>query len=312
MISKLGTNERINVIIGSSLVNRSEKSASIYNYSDGTIEKTFSSAYSFIDITDLDADENNELLLLTSSASGHPAVADSYKLDENGIYHKYSRELSGSFTEFDSIVYGDIGEGITGLYIDAFSGSGLIQTDIIYMNSSGLNKVFETPEESQSTIRPAGCSTFDVDGDGILEIPVQTISPGYENVSESEQMKFTSWLYLDGDMNLKQKYSSYFSINDGYIFIFPEKWFNNVTVKRDTINDEIVFCAYENGKAEEELLRVFYAEDSASREDRISSGYMLMHTAGESAFLAYIPPDSSEHKLSITAAEAAVYFKFKA
>ena len=57
---------------------------------------------------------------------------------------------------------------------------------------------------------------------------------------------------------------------------------------------------------------MFYAEDSASREDRISSGYMLMHTAGESAFLAYIPPDSSEHKLSITAAEAAVYFKFKA
>ena len=129
MISKLGSNDRINVIIGSSLINRSEKNVSIYNYSDGAIEKTFSSSYSFIDVTDLDKDEENEFLLLAGSATGHPAVAESYKLDSEGMYHKYSRELSGSFTEFDSLVYGEIGGGRTGLYIDAVSGTGFIQTD---------------------------------------------------------------------------------------------------------------------------------------------------------------------------------------
>ncbi|MBQ8297558.1 MAG: hypothetical protein IJX77_07245 [Ruminococcus sp.] len=311
MISKLGSNSRVNLIIGSSLINRSEKTVSIYNYSDGNIEKTFSSSYSFIDVTDLDKDEENEFLLLSGSASDAPAAAESYKLDEQGMYHKYSCELSGSFTAFDSIVYGEIGGDRTGLYIDAVTGTGLIQTDIVYMDESGLNKVFANPEESLSTVRPSGFSSYDADGDGILEIPVQTISPGYEEVSESEQMKLTNLLFINDENKLKQKYSSYFSINDGYTFIFPDKWHKKVTVKRDAINDEIVFCAYENNQIGRELLRICCAEDSVTREDRISAGYMLLSTKGESSYLAYIPASDAEDGLSLSAADMAVYFKLK-
>lgn len=314
MISKLGTNGRVNLIIGSSLINRSEKNVTIYNYDplEGTIEQTFSSSCAFIDVTDLDMDGENEFLLLTSAVTGSPAVAEAYKLDEEGIYHKYSRELSGSFTEFDSLTYGPIGGGRTGLYIDAVSGTGFIQTDIIYMDSSGLNKVFETPEESNFTIRPAGCSSFDVDGDGIPEIPVQTISPGYEDVSESEQMKITNWMYVTEDNTLEQKYSSYYSVNDGYIFIFPDKWQDRVTVRRDSVNDEIVFCAYTSGQTGRELMRLYFAEDIPSREDRLSSGYLLLHTKGESAYLAYIPQNADMYTdgLSAVAGDAAVGFKF--
>lgn len=312
IISKLGSNERINVIIGSSLINRSEKNVSVYNYSDGFLEQTFSSSYSFIDVTDLDEDEENEFLLLTGAGTGTPAAAESYKLDEEGLYHKYSLELSGSFTEFDSLIYGKLSDGKTGLYIDAVSGTGFIQTDVIYMDESGLNKVFATPEESLSTVRPSGCSSHDIDGDGILEIPVQTISPGYEELSESEQMKLTEWLFINDKSKLEKKYSSYYSVNDGYIFIFPEKWLNKVTVKRDSINDEIVFCAYSDGETGRELLRIYCAQDSASREDRIASGYMLMHTKGESAYLAYIPPaaeNAQEDGLSLSSGDVSVCFR---
>lgn len=313
MISKLGSNDRINVIIGSSLINRSEKTISIYNYTDGTIVKTFLSSYSFFDVTDLDEDTENEFLLLSGASAGTPAVAESYKLDNQGKYYKYSCELSGSFTEFDSLVYGDIGGNRTGLYIDAVSGTGSIQTDIIYMDKTGINKVFATPEESLSTIRPAGCSSYDIDDDGILEIPVQTIFPGYEEVSESEQMKITNWLYVNEDNRLEHKYSSYYSVNDGYVFIFPDSWHNNVTVKRDSVNDEIVFNSKIDGETGKELLRIYCAEDSASKEDRISSGYMLLHTKGESAYLAYISDntDNTENNFpELSAGDTAIYFKF--
>lgn len=314
IISELGSNDRINLIIGSSLINRSEKNVTIYNYSEGVLEQTFSSSYSFIDVTDLDEDEENEFLLLSGAAAGAPATAESYKLNGDGLYHKYSLALSGSFTEFDSLVYGKISGGKTGLYIDAVSGTGFIQTDVIYMNENGLNKVFETPEESLSTVRPSGCSSYDIDGDSILEIPVQTISPGYEELSEGEQMKLTDWLFINGENKLERKYSSYYSVNDGYIFIFPEKWQNRVTVKRDSINDEIVFCEYSDGQAGRELLRIYCAQDSASREDRISSGYMLMRTKGESAYLAYIPPSTEaggDSGLNLNSGDAAVCFRFK-
>lgn len=314
LISKLGSNDRINLIIGSSLINRSEKNVTIYNYFDGILEQTFSSSYSFIDVTDLDEDNENEFLLLAGASTGSPATAESYKLDANGLYHKYSLELSGSFTEFDSLVYGKLADGKTGLYIDAVSSTGLIQTDIIYMDESGLNKVFETPEESLSTMRPAGCNSYDIDGDGILEIPLQTISPGYEELPESEQMKLSDWVFINRNNKLERKYSSYYSVNDGYIFIFPEKWQGNVTVKRDSINDEIVVCDFSDKQNVKELLRIYCAQDSASREDRISNGYMLMHTKGESAYLAYIPKNKEEtyeNSLYLNSCDAAVCFKMR-
>lgn len=315
LISKLGDNNRINLIIGSSLINRSEKNVAIYSYDsqNGTIEKTFSEACSFIDVTDLDGDDKTEFLLLAGSATGSPAVAKSYKLDSEGKYHLYSCELSGSFTEFDSLSYGQSGSDRKALYIDAVSGAGTIQTDIIYMDSTGLNKIFSDPKDSLATVRPAGCSSFDIDGDGILEIPVQTISPGYEELPVSEQMNIIQWDFINRDNRLEQKYSSYYSVGDGYIFVFPEKWEKNVTIRRDAVNDEIVFCAYSDRQIGRELLRIYCAEDSASREDRISNGYMLMGTKGDSAYLAYIPYNqtNTDDGLSPTAGDVAVGFIMK-
>ncbi len=312
IISRLGSNDRVNLIIGSSLINRSEKNVSIYTYNDGTIEQTFSASCSFIDVTDLDKDNENEFLLLAGSSAGAPAAVEAYKLDSDGMYHKYSIELSGSFTEFDSLLYGEISDGHTGLYIDAVSGSGLIQTDIIYMDSEGIKKIFDDPEESLKTVRPSGCGSRDIDGDGILEIPVQTICPGYEDASEGEQVKLTDWLYVGEDKKLHRECTSYFSINDGYVFVFPEKWYGNVTVKRDIINDEIVFCTYGSSVEERELMRIYCAADYASREDRLSSGYMLMGTRGNLAYLAYVPDQHGQDYgdgLDISSSDAAIGFR---
>ena len=312
MISRLGENQRINLIIGSSLINRSEKTATIYSYSDGKLERTFSDSYSFIDVTDLDRDENNEFLLLKGSANGNPAAAEAYKLDGEGKYHRYRIELSGGFTEFDSVGYGEFNEEHTGLYIDAVSAAGFIQTDIICMNENGLNKIFSDPEESAATLRPSGCSSYDVDSDGVIEIPMQKVAPGYEDAAEGEQLRLTEWMTVRESGKLKSKYISYYSIGDGYAFIFPEKWRNKVTVRRDAINDEIVFCAYSGGEIGRELMRIYCADDEASAKDRLSTGYMLLRTKGESAYLAYISPNSDNSDgLSVTAAEAAVGFIYK-
>lgn len=313
MISQLGSNERVNLMIGSTLINRSEKNVTVYSYDSGTgdITPTFSESYSFFDVTDLDSDGTNDFLVLSGSVNNAKATAEVYKLDDAGKYHQYLCKLSGSFTEFDSLGYGRLPGGSTGLYIDAVSGSGLIQTDVIYMEDSRLRNAFSAPETSFSTVRPSGCSSYDIDGDGELEIPVQFNSPGYEELSEGEQLKLTDWMSLNSRGGLEQKYSSYFSIGDGYVFVFPAKWKDKVAVRHDATNDEIVFSAYTEGKAGRELLRIYSAEDSVSREDRISAGYMLLHTKGDSACLAYIPQSGDESDgLSVSSGDVAIGFSY--
>lgn len=307
IISKLGDNERTNIIIGSSLINNSEKSAAIYTYQNGIIEKTFSSVYSFMDVTDMDKDETNEFLILHGSSSS-PAMSAAYKLDTEGKYHEYKTELNGNFTEFDRLVYGNIGNDRIGLYIDAVCGSGLIQTDIIYMDSKGLNKVFSNQADSLKTVRPAGFNTYDIDDDGIYEIPVQTKFIGYEEIPESEQIKMTEWYIYNGS-ELEKRYSGYCSIADGYAFIFPERWINHVTVKKDIVNEELVFIEYtEDGKNGEELLRIYISYDSASENDYISYGYQLIGTKGETSYMAYIPRNNNK-SLGLSKGETALFFK---
>ncbi len=307
MISQLGDNSHVNLIIGSSLINRSEKTAAIYSYSDGVLERIFSESYSFIDVKDLNDDGEKEFLLLKGAANDEAAAAEVYT---NVHHNPYRAELSGGFTEFDAVSYGRLESGETALYIDAVSGNGYIQTDIVYMDKNGLHKVFDTAEQSAVTQRPSGCRSFDIDGDGTLEIPVQRVSAGYENAPEGELMWLTDWLTVGKDGESRLKYESYYSVGDGYIFLFPAKWHNKVTLKRDAINDEIVICAYENGEIGRELMRIYCAEDAASREDRMASGYVLLRTKGESAYLAYVPKYSGSDALAITEAEAAIGFKF--
>ncbi|MBR3970245.1 MAG: hypothetical protein IKJ87_04115 [Ruminococcus sp.] len=309
MISQLGENDRINLIIGSSLINRSEKTAAIYSYSDGILEETFADSYSFIDVTDLDDDGEKEFLLLRGSAGDSAASAEAFKLDKEGLYHRYREELSGGFTEFDAVSYGTLSGGEMALYIDAVSGNGYIQTDIVYMDKNGLQKAFSAAGQSYATLRPSGCRSVDIDGDNSLEVPVQTVAPAYENVSEGELMWLTRWNNVDKNGHSRLKYLSYYSIGDGYIFVFPAKWHDKVTLKRDSINDEIVICAYENGEIGRELLRICCAEDAASREDRTASGYVMLRTKGETAYLAAVPEFDENDELALTTAEAAVCFK---
>ncbi|MDE5764741.1 MAG: hypothetical protein K2I00_07220 [Ruminococcus sp.] len=306
MISRLGENERVNLIIGTSFANRLDKTATVYSYNNGILERTFSESYSFLDVTDLDTDGKNEFLLLKGASGDTNASAQAYKLDEDGRYNKYSVDLSYNFPEFDSVRYGII-NGINGLYIDAVSGNGHIQTDVVYMDGDGMKRLFADSGESNGTLRPSGFSTYDVDGDGTLEIPVQTIALGYEEMPESEQLWLTDWTTITEKGRGERKYTSYYSAGDGYVFIFPEKWKNKVTVRRDAINDEIVICTYDNEKMGQELLRIYCAEDDASLEDRTASGYILLRTRGESAYLAYVPQNDNSG-LNITQSEAAICF----
>ena len=149
----------------------------------------------------------------------------------------------------------------------------------------------------------------------ILEIPVQTIAPGYEKASEGERINLTNWLYINENNEPELKYTSYYSVGNGYIFIFPEKWSNKVTIKRDAINDETVFCEYngdsETNKIGRELLRIYCAEDEASREDRLYTGYIMLRTKGDSSYLAYIPPSSTDDDLYISQTDVAIGFVYK-
>ena len=176
MITKLGEHDRVNIVVGYSLINQSEKVVSIYDYSDGNLNTTFeNNYYSLFDAVDLNGDGKKEFFTVLNQSASRRASAAVYYL---------------------------------AVYLDAETSSGTIVTEILSVDSeNNLSVVFSPDLEKEETMRPSAYESTDIDGDGFVEIPVPVSCPGYDE-SEDDRIFLTKWYELKNE-KLERKYLSY-------------------------------------------------------------------------------------------------------
>lgn len=324
MISRLGSSDKMNIIVGYSTANQSEKYLSVYAYENHYLEQTLTHSYALFDVTQVDPQQHPDLIVLGAVSTFEQAYAAVYCLEEDGNYHEYKYRFTDNYTDYHQLIYGKLPDQRTALYIDAATGTANIQTEILCLEESEqklqlVNLLQRCGKSTEETVRRAGLSCMDIDQDGIPEIPVQTVFPGYEDAAEPEQIRRTDWLMMQENL-IFTEYCSYYNANDGYVFLLPEVWQENVTIRKDTVGNEIQFCDYrqkknpdhsgdsdQTGEAMPVLLRIYIAYDEADREDHLGSGYALLHTKGSASYL--IKPESGE-ELSLTLGEILLNFKF--
>ena len=313
VISKLGNSEKMNIIVGYSTANQSEKYISVYTYGNHYLEQTLSHSYALFDIAQTEKDENPDLILLGAVSASEPAYAAVYCLAEDGRYHEYKYRFVDHYTDYNQLIYGNLSDGRTALYIDAATGTSNIQTEVLCLEEIQeelqlVNLLQRCGKNAEETVRRAGLSCMDIDHDNIPEIPVQTVFLGYEKVAESEQIRQTDWLMMQDNI-IFTEYCSYYNANDGYVFLLPETWQEHVTVIKDTTENEIQFCVYNDEWQKEMpvLLRIYMAYDEADRDDHLGNGYQLLHTKGTASCL--VKPESGQD-LSLTIGDLLLCFQF--
>lgn len=313
MISQLGSHDRINIIIGYSTANQSEKYISVYHYEDNYLEQTFSHSYALFDIAEISNARHEDLILLDAASATQQAYAAVYLLDEEGHYHEYKYRFSDNYTDYQQLIYGKYADGRIGFYIDAATGTSQLQTEVLSLEETEtdaqlVNLLQRSGSTVEETVRRAGLFCQDIDGDNLPEIPVQCVFAGYEEAAESEQIRMTSWLSVQ-DTGIFTEYNSYYNSNDGYLFILPESWQDTVTVRNDMIQDELQFCVYDGVFSEDMpiLLRIYVAYDTMDRDDHLSDGYQLFHTKGTAS---YLVKAEAGQVLSLGISQLLPYFQF--
>jgi hypothetical protein len=295
VLSPLGESDRMNVIVGYSTANQSEKNLCVYHYngSGGDLEQSFpphsyAVNYALFDVADTGSTHPDLILLGAATASEQSAYAAVYRLESDERYHEYKYSFKDSYTDFNQLIYGSLPDGNVAIYVDAATGTSNMQTEVLSMEDTRLANVLERckrvtgePFRAEDTIRRAGLPCTDIDGDGIPEIPVQNVFLGYEEAAESEQIRQTRWLMMD-EPRIYPEYYSFYNAGDGYTFLLPESWQNHVTVVRDAAEGEFRVVAY-NGEWTEDmpvLMRIYMAYDEADCDEHLANGYALMHTKG--------------------------------
>ncbi len=307
MISRLGSNSRTIIIVGYSMVNQGERVLSVYDYRQGELTETLNSSYSLADVCDLDRNGENELLIVCGQALSQSARAMTYVLSQDGSYYESRVELNEAFTDFANLLYGNTAEGIPCVWLDGITGPSTVQTQVLTLENGVLTLLYSDKDSGIRTVRQSGYLTCDLDGDGVAEIPVNTLFPGYTDATESEQIPMTSWYECRGG-RLMRKCSGYYSPARQFAFVLPRRWERKVTLKQDALAEELVF--YRLGRSLEDstvpLLRLCVTDNADTAQDRLDNGYILLCSKNGLRYLAQLPDTGDE--LALTVSEAILLF----
>lgn len=314
-ISDLGESDRINIIIGIS--NQTEKTALMFYYNNNiaTEQPQKLGTYSIMDVRDINSDENKELLMISSNSEKNTAQLKWLDSD-NTLVTGPSLSLTENSTDISQLIYGRLNNGVTAVYLDSYVSTNTIMTEIFYAKTNAKTIFLEPLAiENQDTdlinktIRSASLTSKDIDGDGVVEIPINTVFTGYEDKPETEQISMTNWYTYENNM-LTRKYCGYYSITDGYCFMLPVRWIGKVTVS--ITNEDVVFRKYDpSSQSDTELMKICVVDTDEAEQimnDRNYEHYEQIYSYGDTVYLVCIPENNDE-PLIPTISE--VQFNFK-
>lgn len=301
IITPVGHGNQIDVLVGYQNIAGDDKTLEIYNYEDGDFTRIGTDVYSVLETADINSDGFNELITIQRSVNADTGQVTSkaslLKMQNGEISKGESIDMCDNIASYARSETGKILDGKNAVYIDGVTASGELQTEIVYYRYSALQNPMQLRAEKLLPLctRPAGYYSADVDDDSVIEIPSVKPMLGYENAVAEEQLLMTSWAVYEDFYNLKVKFSGYYAISDGYAMMFPSRWTDQVTVKKDAETQEVVFYKYGGDINADmtELMRIAAVSKKES-EEYIYDGYQLIQSRGQLDYLVKLPTNRRE------------------
>ena len=268
--ANLGSCNSTEIIVCYSMLNQTERTVSVMNYADGIMSELYSSSYSCMEVIDLNADGEQELVTVVPDKVSQMATAMMFTRTDDGFRKLSETQLSGVAADYIGVTKGELSEGTTALFLDYSKGGGQYGTDVVYCaggritspvnrrvgaDGTSYNLISRFTNDYMTDIR---CR--DIDGDGYVEIPSMTPLPGYETLQKSEQLCAVEWYCVEKN-TYKRRFYSYYSSKYNFALIFPSRWQGIVSAVVNSQDDEIVFISYSAEKGvtvdkSTELLRI--------------------------------------------------------
>lgn len=227
---------------------------------------------------DFNGDTKNDFVVVYHDDTGdtQKTILRLFSMSQSHELVKYSEipldSAISSVSRIQSDVVSSGGNKFTRLFIDCQKSEKMIFTEMVYWNSELSVPVRAISKPSLSNTRSHKAVSTDIDGDGLLEVPVITNLSGDEkqfSVSYYDEVyTFTllEWKNVkgDGDTNTVKTLNNPL---DGYLLVFP--WGNEVSVKYDSIRDALVYYEWNESSREygDELFAIAQRESGEEFEN---------------------------------------------
>lgn len=262
---------------------------------DGSVKETLLGTYGEMTVTDLDGDGVGEVFtadkFLPAEEEGgetSPAQAKLYACRDGSIQELYRVDADNSITSYSSVATGQLTPTLRGVVLDGAKADGSMTTQVFYfengrlvnappgVNSEEYLNLFSRPSTAPFLSR-------DINGDGLIEIPVVSQLPGIpEGVAPDSTSYLVEWSTFERDSHRRLVLRALMNLTENYWFRLPYDLVGRISASNDAVKRTVTYTeAVEPGEDGVQLLgsplfsiRVFTRSAWESRGT--SSGYEML------------------------------------
>lgn len=258
---------------------------SVYDYTGGQLRVLFESEYSQMLIEDIDQDGVQEILLGVFKASAKMGSIRLINDTDEGLQPVSRVVMDNTITKFLGIDIGFLSEDQTAVFVDAYTSSTQIVTEIMVYTEEGrlVPLSGHAGDLDRLLVRELPVRCEDIDGDGILEIPVSLNEYNEEEREDDNRKNMIQYVRLSNPEALEMLkvetaseqesqesvsfsfapvWTGFLNPDYGFRFQFPDGWVNQVDVLKETNRSEWVFTLKSDAAEPTALLRIrVYGQD---------------------------------------------------
>lgn len=273
------------VLIGWEQGTSENTSISVYDYTGGQLRVLYESEYSQMLIEDLDQDGTKEILLGIFKASSKTGAIRLINDTEDGLQSASRVVMDSTITGFLGIEIGWLAQNEIAVFVDAYTSSTQIVTEIMVYTDDGKLRSLSSHYGGldRPLLREVPVRCEDINGDGILEIPVSLVEYSEEEREEDNRKNLLQYLYLSNPEELERLgeadsaensqagsvtftfspvWTGFVNLDYGFRFQFPEEWIGQVNVVKESDRNEWVFTLRTEAAEPPALLRIrVYGQD---------------------------------------------------
>lgn len=311
------------IIVGwTNSYNNASNALSIYRYDNGEIVPVdVDYNYSSIAISDFDKNMEDEIFITTLNNAAEDIVADAKLLKMDAKTHQINNvsrvELDPTVVRYESVIVGNISTNVVGVVIDGYKSDNWMQTEIVYWDDKKGGMVAPLSNSngmSNETIRPTATVSSDIDGNGIIEIPIVSQMPGETSKEDGTGPCYiTQWNWYDvtkGTWGFV--YNMVANFSDGYGFQIPNEWEGRVTARLETETKTLTF--YEWVKNQEgigaqgvAILKIQVFSDSEWQDSKKTEDFSVLRKQNGRVYAVSFP--STDSKFALNYQQVQNYFK---
>lgn len=235
--------------VGWRTFNSTDLTLIVYTRKGKSFTKSILGTFTKMKTLDMDGNGKTDILLLKLDSNIKQAAARLISFKDGKLTAVSSSPLDSTVTSYSGIYVSKVYGGDKAVFIDGVKSENKFITEIVSCKNGQLSSpLYDNDRHTvNSTMRFVDYKCTDIDGDGIIEVPMPVELPYLQNKSNTNKVWLVRWNAFDSSENTWiPKLSCLMNYTQGYYFKYPEKWEGHITVSRQDGDNAWVFCEWDD------------------------------------------------------------------